>query len=171
MASREAALRFGSEIDMPNPLERARIEQRLDAQRARRAARLMSDPAPALGEGIELFGKSGEDRVLVILVEFAGTNTYTWTPGVSTWDPLGLCDNSEFDGVNVANSAASRFFADKHVIVGPTDFTYQGPLHNQIPTPTGTNDPSATMIWMPDFSPSHYRDIIYGNGVVLDFVR
>lgn len=170
-ASREAALRFGSEIDMPNPLERARIEQRLEAQRARRAARMMSDSAPSLGEGIELFGKSGEDRVLVILVEFAGTNTYTWTPGVSTWDPLGLCDNSEFDGVNVANSAASRFFADKHGLVGPTDFTYQGPLHNQIPRPAGTNDPSATMIWMPDFSTSYYSNVIFGDGVVLDFVR
>ena len=62
-ASREAALRFGSQIDMPNPLERARIEQRLDAQRARRVARMMSDSAPSLGEGIELFGKSGVDPI------------------------------------------------------------------------------------------------------------
>jgi hypothetical protein len=35
---------------------------------------------------------SGTDRVLVILVEFAGTDVFTWTAGVSTWDPRGIAD-------------------------------------------------------------------------------
>jgi hypothetical protein len=60
------------------------------------------------------FVKSGTDRVLIILVEFAGTNQFTWTPGSSTWDPLGRCDNSEFDGTHTENAAASQFFAGKY---------------------------------------------------------
>ena len=169
--SRDGVRRFSSEIDWPNPLERARIEQRLEAQQARRAARMTSGAAPAYGEGIELFGKSGGDRVLVILVEFAGTNTFTWTPGASTWDPLGRCDNSELNGGNIANGAASEFFASKHGIVGPTDFTYSGPWHNEIPRPVGASDPSATVLWRPDFDPDYYHDIIFGDGVVFDFTR
>ena len=174
-ASVEAARRFSAEIDQPNPLERARIQQRLQAQQAlrqsgARAAATAGD-GPVFGDGPELFGKSGTDRILVILVEFAGTNTFTWTPGVSTWDPLGRCDNSEFDGSNLGNAPASQFFANKYGITGPTNFTYRGPLHNEIPQPPGTNDPSETMVWVPDFAPSYYSNIIFGNGFVFDFTR
>ena len=170
-APTDALRRFAKEIDSPNPLERARIKQRLQAQRARRELRSRSVEGPVYGEGPELLGKSGTDRVLVILVEFAGTNTFTWTPGSSTWDPLGRCDNSEFDGSNLANAAASQFFAQKYGITGPTNFTYGGPLHNEITPPLGTNDPSETMVWVPDFSPSYYSNIILGNGIVFDFAR
>ena len=166
-----AERRFMKEIDQPNPLERARIKQRLQAQQARRQSRAKAVEGPVLGEGPELFGKSGTDRVLVILVEFEGTNTFTWTPGSSTWDPLGRCDNSDFDGSNVANAAASQFFAQKHGITGPTNFTYRGPLHNEIARPPGTNDPAETMVWVPDFTPSYYSNIILGNGVVFDYAR
>ena len=169
--SPEAARLFSKQIDMPNPLERALIEQRLAAQQARRELRLKGLAPQIFGEGTELYGKSGSDRVLVLLVEFAGTNTFTWTPGSSTWDPLGRCDNSEFDGTNLANAAASRFFAQKYGITAATNFTYRGPLHNQIGQPLGTNDPSETMVWTPDFSPSYYSNIIFGNGFVFDFTR
>jgi immune inhibitor A len=170
-APAEAVRRFMKEIDQPNPIERARIKQRLQAQQARRQSRAKGVEGPAYGEGVELFGKSGTDRVLVILVEFAGTNTFTWTPGSSTWDPLGQCDNSEFDGSNLANAAASQFFAQKHGITGPTNFTYRGPLHNEIARPPGTNDPAEMMVWVPDFSPSYYTNIIFGNGIVFDYAR
>lgn len=170
-ASRVAMRRFMKEIDSPNPLDRARIQQRLKVQQARRAVRLKGGAAPAYGEGVELLGQSGTDRVLVILVEFGGTNTFTWTPGVSTWDPLGRCDNSEYDGANTANSAASWSFANKHGILAPKDFTYTGPLHNQIPRPLNTSDPSTTMVWVPDFAPSYYSNIIFGDGIVFDFAR
>jgi immune inhibitor A len=155
--------RLLKEMDQPNPLERARILQRLQAQAARRQTR--AKIGAGAGEGVELLGKTGTDRVLVILVEFAGTNAFTWTPGVSTWDPLGRCDTSEFDGTNVANAAASRFFASKYGIAGPTNFTYAGPRHNELARPT------AGTTWMADFAPSYYSNIIFGNGVVLDYTR
>ena len=155
-ASAEAVRRFMKEIDQPNPIDRARIKHRLQAQQLRRESRAKGVAAPAFGDGVEPYGLSGADRVLIILVEFAGTNTFTWTPGSSTWDPLGRCDDSEFDGSNLANAAASQFFAQKHGITGPTSFTYRGPFHNEIARPLGTNDPSETMIWVPDFSPTYY---------------
>ncbi len=170
-ASAEAVRRFMKEIDQPNPIDRARIKQRLQVQQARRELRAKGVGAAAYGDGIEPMGKSGTERVLVILVEFAGTNTFTWTPGSSTWDPLGRSDNSEFDGSNIANAAASRFFAQKYGITGPTNFTYRGPLHNEIAPPLGTNDPSETMIWVPDFSASYYSNIAFGNGIVFDYAR
>lgn len=131
-ASTLAMRQFMKETDQPNPLERARIQQRLQIQQAHRTSRVKEASGRVFGEGTELLGKSGADRVLVILVEFAGTNSFTWTPGVSTWDPLGRCDESEFDGSNLGNAAASQFFAQKHGITGPTNFTYRGPLHNEI---------------------------------------
>lgn len=167
----DSVRRFMKGIDAPNPIERARIRQRLEAQGAQRALRAKDAAGPAYGDGPKLYGKSGTDPVLVILVEFDGTNNFTWTPGASTWDPLGRCDNSEFDGSNLANAAASQFFANKYGITGPTNFTYCGPLHNEIPRPLGTNDPSATMVWVPDFTPSYYSNIIFGNGIVFDFAR
>src|ERR1035441_6630879 len=115
-ASAEAVRRFMKEIDQPNPIDRARIKHRLQAQQLRRESRAKGVAAPAFGDGVEPYGLSGADRVLIILVEFAGTNTFTWTPGSSTWDPLGRCDDSEFDGSNLANAAASQFFAQKHGI-------------------------------------------------------
>lgn len=159
------------EIDSPNPIDRARILRRLQAQQTRRVLRADTAARPAFGDGPELLGLGGADRVLVLLVEFAGTNTFTWTPGSSTWDPLGRCDNSEFDGSNLANAAASQFFANKYGITAATNFIYCGPLHNEIPRPPGTNDPSETMVWMPDFAPSYYSNIIFGNGAVFDFAR
>lgn len=170
-ATLEAERRFMKQIDMPNPLERARIKQRLRWQRALRAGNTLDTKGRVAGGGPSILRMSGSDRVLVILVEFGGTNSFTWTPGVSTWDPLGRCDNSEYDGVNLANAAASQFFAQKYGISAPTNLTYAGPLHNQITRPLGTNDPSATMIWQPDFAPSYYSNIIFGNGVIFDYTR
>ena len=37
---------------------------------------------------------TGDDKVLVILVEYAGTDTFTWNPG-DEWDPYGRADESE----------------------------------------------------------------------------
>ena len=157
--------RFRAEIDVPNPKDLARIQQRLEWQHQQRMAGkdLRAEP-----KGLK---KMGQDKVLVLLVEFAGTNTFTWTPGLSTWDPLGRCDNSEFDGVNIANSAASTFFAQKYGITAPTNLTYSGPFHNQIPRPLGSNDASAASVWLPDFSPTHYSNLVFGAGVVFDFTR
>ncbi|MDQ1255558.1 MAG: Peptidase protein, partial [Candidatus Hydrogenedentes bacterium] len=41
---------------------------------------------------------SGVGRVLVILVEFGGTDKFTFTPGESPWDPFGRADLAEDTG-------------------------------------------------------------------------
>jgi len=163
--SLEDQRRFMKQLDTPNPLERAKIRQRQQWRQAQRVSGVTAAPPPSL------LRKSGADRVLVILVEFAGTNTFTWTPGVSTWDPLGRCDNREFNGTSTGDWAASQYFAQKYGITGPTNFTYQGPLHNEIARPVTAGDPSGTMIWQPDFAPSYYSNIIFGTGVVFDYTR
>ncbi len=156
---------FTKQIDLPNAKEVARIKRRIEWQRQQRQAGKDDHAGPVI------LKSASQDKVLVLLVEFAGTNTFTWTPGVSTWDPLGRCDNSEFDGVNTANGAASSFLAQKYGILGATNFTYRGPLHNEIPQPIGSNHASATSVWVPDFSPTHFSNLIFGAGVVFDFTR
>ncbi len=49
---------------------------------------------------------TGTDRVLVVLVEFAGTDTLTWNPG-DKWDPYGKADPNE-----------AVYDADGNVVVG-----------------------------------------------------
>ncbi len=91
---------------------------------------------------------TADDRVLVILVEFAGTDTLTWKPG-DQWDPYGKADPNE-----------AVYDADGNVIVGDCSkiitedktFTYSGPLHNQIPRPLSEADRSGQSIWTENFS-------------------
>jgi len=111
------------------------------------------------------------DRVLVVLVEFAGTNQFTWTPGVSTWDPFGQCNPAEYNGYNVGDAAASVYMATNHNVSTPTNFTYIGPLHNEIAQPWSAEDASGSMIWTPDFNTAYYSNIISGDGVVFSFTR
>ena len=165
--------------DQPNPAETRRIQERRHLLRELR--RLNSLPGPlGLEEGrrktelefrIDLLARTGTDRVLVILVEFAGTNTFTWTPGVSTWDPFGICEQSEFDGTNVGNTNASAFFAAKYGIVAPTNCRYVGPLHNLIPRPLSAADESGDLIWTHDFTPAYYSNVVFGNGWTFGFSR
>ncbi len=62
--------------DQPNPKDFLRNQHRMQ---------LIKDGKYAEADAL---GLSGTDRVLVILVEFAGTDTFTWTNGASDWDPL-----------------------------------------------------------------------------------
>ena len=72
-------------IDQPNPKDKARMMERqrlLEAGQTAEAAAL---------------AQTGTDRVLVMLVEFAGTDVFTWTAPItpsnpatgSQWDPNG----------------------------------------------------------------------------------
>src|SRR5262245_46336622 len=70
--SPEAVRRAMKEMGAPNPIDRVRILLRIRAQQARRALRAETEAGPIVGEGPEVYGLSGSDRVLVILVEFAG---------------------------------------------------------------------------------------------------
>ena len=55
-----------------------------DYQRNQERMRLLEAGQIAEASALDL---TGTDRVLVILVEFAGTDTLTWNPG-DIWDPL-----------------------------------------------------------------------------------
>ncbi len=149
------------EIDQPNPKDfrRLRHRQRLMESMTEREGK--DTPVGLLSE-IEALAKTGKDRLLVILVEFGGTDTFTWTPGVSTWDPLGKANPEEYTGT-VGDCSK--------IITSERTFTYSGPLHNTISRPLSPEDASGNTIWTPDFARQYYEDIIAGNGVVIDYTH
>ncbi len=77
------AVRRPKAIDQPNIKDYLRNRQRQELLEAGQTAE-----ANALS-------LAADDRVLVILVEFAGTDVFTWEAGVSTWDPYGRADPDE----------------------------------------------------------------------------
>jgi M6 family metalloprotease-like protein len=146
----------------------------LDKLRVLRETRAkLAEPQPLFTPKALTLDAGTRGHVLVLLVEFGGTNTFTWTPGTSTWDPKGRAERDEWDGTNYNNAAASQFFADYYGIAAPTNFTYSGPLHNQIPRPPSGDSTNRqwNSIWYPDFSKSYYEQIAFGNGAVFDFNR
>ena len=145
-------------IDQPNPLDKARLMERqrmLEAGQTAEAASL---------------AQTGTDRVLVVLVEFAGTDVFTWTAPItpsipstgSTWDPLGIADPNEYTGV-VGDCSK--------IITQTKTFTYTGPLHNQIEKPRSAADRSGDSIWTPDFNKQWFTDFMFGNGVNISYTR
>ncbi len=134
-------------IDNPNLADYFRNQQRWQLLEAGQTAQ-----ANALG-------LTGTDRVLVIMVEFGGTDVFTWTPG-STWDPLGRALESE--NTNVLGDCS-------RIITQTRAFTYTGPLHNQIERPVGVNDRSAGAIWTSDFNKTWFQNMLFGNGVVISY--
>lgn len=169
---RAAVARLRKETSQPNPSDYQRVQQRLalyeqlDRQFPSRAAGLAR-----LADAQTLAAPHITDQVLVILVEFAGTDSFVWTPGVTLWDPFGYCDAGEYDGVNAGNAIASSNLAVRRGVSTTTNFTYFGPLHNQIARPWSAEDRSGDMIWTPDFSTAFYHEIIFGNGWVFDYTR
>ena len=125
-------------IDQPNVKDYLRNRER---------QRLLE--AGLLPEGGALSLES-HDRVLVLLVEFAGTDVFTWEAGVSTWDPYGRADPDEA----VYDEDDNLILGDcSNIINETTTFTYTGPLHNEIPRPLSADDRSGDTIWTEDFSP------------------
>ncbi len=109
---------------------------------------------------------TADDRVLVILVEFAGTDVFTWEAGVSTWDPYGRADPDEA----VYDDDGNLIVGDcSNIITQTTVFTYTGPAHNEIPRTLSPDDRSADSIWTEDFSPEWFDDFMFGEGVVFDY--
>ena len=132
--------------DAPNPFDYKRLQQRENLLVQGRTAE-----AAALA-------KTGKDKLLVILVEFAGTDTATWNPG-DTWDPIG--DPAEVDYEDYGDCS--------NVITMTQTFTYSGPLHNQLPKPTSRDHPGYNAIWTPDFSREHYWNMLFGNGLYTQY--
>ncbi|GEM_PF-1291594 len=164
---RKQAAAFSAAINQPNPRMAAERAPRRDALRARDQLVRSGGAADATRE----MAAAVTDRVLVVLVEFAGTNQFTWTPGVSIWDPFGQCNPAEFNGYSVGDAAASVYMATNHNVSTPTNFTYIGPLHNEIARPWSAEDASGSMIWTPDFTTAYYSNIVSGNGVAFSFTR
>lgn len=149
------------QVDQPNPRDYWRNMQR---QHLLEAGQTAEADALAL---------TGTDRVLVILVEFAGTDVFTWTAGTSTWDPLGIADPNEYTGTPGDCSVIQEKIEDKlgHSL-NPGDevtFTYEGPLHNMIERPRSLDDRSGDTIWTEDFNPQWFYDFMFGNGVVISY--
>ncbi len=156
------ASRIQKEIDQPNPKDYRKMQLRRQLQEALDEAARSEEDRPEVRAQAERLAKTGKDKVLVILVEFGGTDVFTWTQGVSTWDPLGKADPNESTGI--AGDCSK-------IITSTAVFSYTGPLHNQIQRPLSESDRSGDMIWTEDFDSSYYQGIIDGNGVVFDYVR
>ena len=147
---------------MPKPVDLPNIK---DYLRNRERQRLLEAGLTAEAEAL---GLSGTDRVLVILVEFAGTDTFTWEAGASTWDPYGRADPNEA----VYDEEGNVIVGDcSNIISETTTFTYSGPLHNQIPRPLSAEDRSGDSIWTEDFSPEWFNGFMFGQGVIFDYDR
>ncbi|HSR30555.1 MAG TPA: M6 family metalloprotease domain-containing protein, partial [Anaerolineae bacterium] len=137
-------------IDQPNIKDYLRNEER---------QRLLEAGDTAGAEALSLVA---HDRALVILVEFSGTDVFTWEEGVSTWDPYGRADPNEYTGT----------VGDCSLIITETKtFTYTGPLHNEIPRPLSEEDRSGDSIWTEDFSLEWFDGFLFGEGVVFDYTR
>ncbi len=168
-AQSQSAPASGKPIDEPNPLERQRLwERRRLLNQVQRMPASDGLRVHALGLAAEALAKVGSDRVLVILVEFSGTDTFTWTQGQSTWDPLGKSDGNEV----VRNAQGNLVAGDCSLIINETKaFTFSGPLHNRIERPLSAADASGSLIWTPDFAPSFFSNLIFGPGVIFDYSR
>ncbi len=138
-----------------NPAEVARIRERM---------KLVSGGNTTEAD---LLAKTGTDRVLVILIEFAGTDTFTWDPATSHWDPLGISDPAEDTGT----AGDCSEIALKMGVTSPVQITYGPTLHNQLPRPLSAADRSGDTIWTPDFSPQWFNDFMFGDGIVFDYTR
>jgi immune inhibitor A len=148
---------FQKDYDQPNPIEILRRREALERQAAAKQAGISAIP----------YLKAGIDKVLIILVEFGGTDTFEFTPGKSTWDPYGIVDSSEWTG----KSGDCSNIVKAHGLTGPKRFTYKGPLHNRIERPLNRADRSGEMIWSEDFSRSYYESIAFGDGVQYSYER
>jgi len=147
-------------VRRPKPIDQPNLK---DYLRNRKRQELMEAGQTAEAKALELVGT---DRVLVILVEFAGTDVFTWEAGVSTWDPLGIADPDEA----VYNDEGNLIVGDcSNIITQTTVFTYTGPAHNEIPRPISPGDPSADSIWAEDFSPGWFEGFMFGQGVVFNY--
>jgi len=129
-------------------------------RRAIEKAVLSGDQATA--QALQL---SGEGKLLVLLVEFAGTDTVTWEPG-DRWDPYGIAQVVD---------AAERGDCT-NVITQTQTFTYGPTLHNQVPKPPsadaaykGSTATFSFTMWAPDFSPEYYKGMVFGDGVSFSY--
>jgi len=147
--------------DVPNPLAKQRFDRRMEA------VELLRRKGGLAAEKADTAPLSGSAKALVILVEFGGPDTFTYTPGVSRWDPIGKADQTEWTGTVGDCSIIDK----RNNLTGPTQFTYNGPLHNQIEGPRSAVNATGDNIWTPDFNRQYHQNLITGNGIRYHFSR
>jgi hypothetical protein len=126
-------------------------------------------PPPGRGAHPGILGASAQERVLVILVQFAGTDVFTWTAPTTAANPTG---GSDWDPLGKIDPAAALGPGDCSKIITETKkFTYTGPLRNSIERPRSAADVSGASIWTPDFSADWFKSYLFGSGVVIDYTR
>lgn len=146
---------LGKTVDQPNPY---------DFWRNRERQRLLANGQYLEAQSLAV---EADDRVLVVLVEFAGTDTFTWNPG-DHWDPLGRADLSE----EVVDAEGNPVLGDcSNIITETKTFTYSGPMHNDIPRPLSAEDRSGDTIWTEDFSKGWFEAFMWGDGVKFNYTR
>ena len=131
-------------IDQPNVKDFQRNQERMRLLEAGKDAEAAS------------LAKTADDRVLVILVEFAGTDTFTWNPAI-TGIPLGIADPQRRHRQRIGDCSK---------IITQTS--------RPSPTPARcTTDPAAALGRRPlgrihldeDFSADWFNAFMFGNGV------
>lgn len=157
-----APFRQASKVDRPNRLGLRLMQRHEAAIEAQRLDRSLSGRLRKAADAEVV-----TDRVLVVLVEFAGEDTFAFTPGVSIWDPYGRLDTTDDSGTDQDCSA----IVSKNGLTEKTDFTYSGPLHNEIPRPPSADSSMANTIWTEDFSADWYKEMLFGDGVQMVYKR
>jgi immune inhibitor A len=140
-------------MDQPNPIALDKLQKR---------AQLIAQGDTAAADALATVN----DRILVILVEFAGTDKVTWEPG-DQWDPYGSVDPND---VSDTDDPCAKIAAD-HNLTSAKEFTYGPLMHNEIERPLSATDASANTIWTPDFTSSWYKSFMFGSGVKFDYTR
>ena len=151
-------------IDRPNPVEVLRIKERRRLQELLRRGAFPAERRGALEQYLNELSQTGSSRVLVILVEFGGTDVFTWSKA-DGWDPIGKADPAE------ASLSGCNYIAAQYSLSDGTTFRYSGPLHNQIPRPLSADDASGDTIWSEDFSPAWFDSMLFGDGVRIHYSR
>jgi immune inhibitor A len=131
-------------------------------QRRRRLEQAVLSGNQAEAQSLAL---TGEGKLLVLLVEYAGTDTITWEPG-DTWDPYGVAQVVD----------ASELGDCTNVITQTKTFTYGPTLHNQVPKPPsadaaykGETSTFSFTMWSPDFSRQYFDDMVFGDGLSFSY--
>ncbi len=163
--------RYGKKKDVPNPKDLSKLLDNHKLLNEKIKQYRLTGLAPLKShQFLTATDKTAEeitrDKVLVILVEFGGTDTFTWDPASSVWDPIGSPLTADDTGADYGTPAACA-----NIITEKKTFTYSGPLHNQIPRPANAEEDFDGENLVDDFSPQHYYELIFGNGVNIEYTR
>ena len=138
--------RTSKPLDAPNPFEYRRLRQREQLLAEGRTAE-----AAALA-------KTGKDNILIILVEFAGTDTATWSPEI-LGIPSATRPKRTFKPMAIALASSPR---PRPLPIRVLCTTRSPGLPQSMTAPT-------TQSGRKDFGRQHYEDMLFGDGVHIQY--